>query len=418
MNRLLSISLLAAAITAAGNALAVGTGPVLDPPTPSIVTPENYEATVAEILAKTSALIANLDADLERQQAAARAQAEVDAANRLATYTSRKQGLAADVQTALTAEVKRIQQALAAADKQAVAARQANLAWYNDAKAEAAASFESQLSALETQLQSASSAIEAQTNAMLTALDMSYAAARKKVSNTKQLEKLDAQFSAARQTTLNAHESQLAPVVASYEAQKTDAAAQYDAEVFKVATMYSRKKAAVEEELTAEKRELQSALSNAKIEFGVDMGQQLAQLEADYAAAEQAAEQALQAQLAAAEAAHRDAVAAAEAQALAQVKELDDALASGKLAAHLNWTIPDARVDGAPLTVAELAGYELYYSSDDAAEAGVITISGGATTSHVVNDLPQGVYFFAISAIDSNGLKSDLSEMVEAQIGL
>lgn len=85
--------------------------------------------------------------------------------------------------------------------------------------------------------------------------------------------------------------------------------------------------------------------------------------------------------------------------------------------AQLSWTAPTIREDGTPLALSELAGYEIYYTSDDPAVAGTITIAGGSEASYVLPNLAAGNYYFTISAIDSNGLKSAMSALVSAHFG-
>ena len=69
--------------------------------------------------------------------------------------------------------------------------------------------------------------------------------------------------------------------------------------------------------------------------------------------------------------------------------------------------------------MSELSGYEVYYTTDSSSSSAgtTIKISGGASLSTVISNLPAGTYYFAISAIDSNGLKSTLSNMITAKVG-
>ena len=69
--------------------------------------------------------------------------------------------------------------------------------------------------------------------------------------------------------------------------------------------------------------------------------------------------------------------------------------------------------------MSELSGYEVYYTTDSSsAGAGTtVKVSGGATLSTVISNLPAGTYYVAVSAIDSTGLKSGLSNMITAIVG-
>lgn len=80
--------------------------------------------------------------------------------------------------------------------------------------------------------------------------------------------------------------------------------------------------------------------------------------------------------------------------------------------AQLSWSIPATRADGTALTASELAGYEVYYTNDSGSVAATVPVSGGTTTVASVSSLSSGNYSFAISAIDTSGLKSALSSVV------
>lgn len=85
--------------------------------------------------------------------------------------------------------------------------------------------------------------------------------------------------------------------------------------------------------------------------------------------------------------------------------------------AKLAWTAPSTREDGSALPVSELKGYEIYYTSDDLTQSVTLPISSAGTTSYSVANLKAGTYHFAISAIDSKGLKSKLSTTVTSKFG-
>ena len=92
----------------------------------------------------------------------------------------------------------------------------------------------------------------------------------------------------------------------------------------------------------------------------------------------------------------------------------DTALNSG--IANLNWTIPTARLDGSPLSPSELSGYELYMTHEESGADAVINIQDPLTVSHSVEGLQSGTHHFAISALDNNGMKSELSQVVSITV--
>jgi len=85
--------------------------------------------------------------------------------------------------------------------------------------------------------------------------------------------------------------------------------------------------------------------------------------------------------------------------------------------AQLSWTAPTTRADGTPLTSAELAGYEIYYTTDDPAVAGTISVASSTAANYTLSNLAAGNYYFAMSAIDTTGLKSALSAMAPIKFG-
>jgi hypothetical protein len=81
------------------------------------------------------------------------------------------------------------------------------------------------------------------------------------------------------------------------------------------------------------------------------------------------------------------------------------AIANGT--ATVAWTAPTQRSDGSALT--DLAGYRIYYGSDSNSFSNVIEVNTVGVTSYVVENLPAGTWFFAVSARDSSGAESGLS---------
>ena len=69
-------------------------------------------------------------------------------------------------------------------------------------------------------------------------------------------------------------------------------------------------------------------------------------------------------------------------------------------------------------TETNLAGYKLYYGTSPRAQAmysETVLISGKNTTTWEIT-LPTGVYYLALTAIDSSGNESDFSNEVKAEI--
>ncbi len=82
--------------------------------------------------------------------------------------------------------------------------------------------------------------------------------------------------------------------------------------------------------------------------------------------------------------------------------------------ATLTWEAPTLRVDGSPLT--NLAGFKLYYGTSAGNLANVIQVPGAGVSSHVIENLTLGTWFFAASAYDLSGAESARSNVVSKNI--
>jgi hypothetical protein len=74
--------------------------------------------------------------------------------------------------------------------------------------------------------------------------------------------------------------------------------------------------------------------------------------------------------------------------------------------ASLSWAAPTTNNDGSPLT--DLTGYHIYYGASADLLTNQVNVNS-STTSYVVNSLVAGTWYFAVTAVNSVGLESDLS---------
>jgi hypothetical protein len=81
------------------------------------------------------------------------------------------------------------------------------------------------------------------------------------------------------------------------------------------------------------------------------------------------------------------------------------AVASGS--ATLSWTPPTLNTDGSPLT--NLAGYRVYWGPAAGNYPNSVTLSNAGLTSYVVSNLAPGTYHFVVSARNSAGAESAMS---------
>jgi len=77
----------------------------------------------------------------------------------------------------------------------------------------------------------------------------------------------------------------------------------------------------------------------------------------------------------------------------------------------LSWLAPDMNDDGTPLT--NLAGYRIYYGNATGQYDHQLEITDAGTVTAIIDNLSQGAWYFAATALDSTGLESVLSKEVQ-----
>jgi hypothetical protein len=82
--------------------------------------------------------------------------------------------------------------------------------------------------------------------------------------------------------------------------------------------------------------------------------------------------------------------------------------------ALVSWLPPTQRTDGSPLS--NLVGYRLYYGTRADALTQTISLSNGGLSSHMVEGLSTGTWYFAVVACDSGGQDSALSNIASKTI--
>jgi hypothetical protein len=80
----------------------------------------------------------------------------------------------------------------------------------------------------------------------------------------------------------------------------------------------------------------------------------------------------------------------------------------------IGWDAPTQNEDGTPLT--DLTAYRVYYGSASQHYAGTLQIDDPRTVQYVVNNLPTGTYYFAITALNTAGDESVYSTEVNATV--
>ena len=77
--------------------------------------------------------------------------------------------------------------------------------------------------------------------------------------------------------------------------------------------------------------------------------------------------------------------------------------------ATLTWTAPSQNTDGS--TLADLAGYNVYYGTSPTSLTNKIAIANPGATNYTVGNLGSGTYYFAVSAYNVSGIESTPSNI-------
>ena len=76
----------------------------------------------------------------------------------------------------------------------------------------------------------------------------------------------------------------------------------------------------------------------------------------------------------------------------------------------LAWDVPTRTVDGA--TLGNLTGYRIHYGTNASALVQAIEVQSAGANAFTVQNLPAGTYYFAVRAVTSNGVESELSNII------
>jgi hypothetical protein len=82
--------------------------------------------------------------------------------------------------------------------------------------------------------------------------------------------------------------------------------------------------------------------------------------------------------------------------------------------ATLSWAPPTQNNDGTPLT--NLAGYKIYWGTDQNSLANSATVTNAGLSSYVVDQLTPATWFFATKAFNALGVESALSNVASKTV--
>ncbi len=84
--------------------------------------------------------------------------------------------------------------------------------------------------------------------------------------------------------------------------------------------------------------------------------------------------------------------------------------------ATLSWDAPLTRQSGVSIAMGELQGYEIVYGQSASALTHSVVIEDASRTQFTIENLADGDWYFAVRAIDTEGLASPMSDVVSKSI--
>ncbi len=88
------------------------------------------------------------------------------------------------------------------------------------------------------------------------------------------------------------------------------------------------------------------------------------------------------------------------------------AAAAGASSVSLTWVAPTENSDGTPLQ--DLKGYKIHYGTESQDYTAAISVDNPTLTTYLVDNLPAGKYFFAVTAYNAQGIESSPSDEIAA----
>ena len=79
-----------------------------------------------------------------------------------------------------------------------------------------------------------------------------------------------------------------------------------------------------------------------------------------------------------------------------------------------SWVAPTENSNGSPLT--NLAGYKIHYGTASQDYTQVVAVNNPSLNRYVLDSLPSGTWYFAITAYNSAGIESTLSGEISATL--
>ena len=80
----------------------------------------------------------------------------------------------------------------------------------------------------------------------------------------------------------------------------------------------------------------------------------------------------------------------------------------------MSWTPPTQNSNGS--TITNLAGYNIHYGTSSQDYTQVVAVNNPSLNRYVIDSLPNGTYYFAVTAYNSQGVESPMSGEVTTAV--
>jgi hypothetical protein len=87
---------------------------------------------------------------------------------------------------------------------------------------------------------------------------------------------------------------------------------------------------------------------------------------------------------------------------------------AGSQPVTVSWQSPTQNADGTALT--DLAGYHIHYGAQSGNYTSTIQVANPGLATYVIQSLPSGTYYFALSAYNSAGVEGGMSAEVMTSV--
>ena len=77
--------------------------------------------------------------------------------------------------------------------------------------------------------------------------------------------------------------------------------------------------------------------------------------------------------------------------------------------ASLSWAAPTTNTDASPLSLSDLLGYRVYVGDSPGTLTLATTINDASITTYEFTKLPVSTYYFAVTAVNTDGIESTFS---------